>query len=79
MCIEIIGDMPSKPAVPPSIAVETALRARLADMASGDQLPSVGELATEYGVSRRTVSKVLGKLATENLVTVWPSYGTFKV
>ena len=47
-------------------------------MRSGDQLASIGDLAQEYGASRRTVGKVLGRLAEEGLVTVWPSYGTFK-
>jgi DNA-binding transcriptional regulator YhcF (GntR family) len=79
MAAGTMEDVPPKPAVPPSVAVETALRAMLAGMESGDQLPSVGTLAADLGASRRTVSKVLAKLAGEHLVTVWPSYGTFKV
>ncbi len=57
--------MPPKPAIPPSVVVEAKLRERLAGMASGDQLPSVGDLSAEYGVARRTVSKVVAKLADE--------------
>jgi DNA-binding GntR family transcriptional regulator len=57
--------VPPKPAIPPSVVVEAKLRERLAGMASGDQLPSVGDLSAEYGVARRTVSKVVAKLADE--------------
>lgn len=70
--------MPSKSPVPPQQRIEAALRERIADMQSGDQLASIGDLAQEYGASRRTVGKVLARLGEEGLITVWPSYGTFK-
>jgi DNA-binding GntR family transcriptional regulator len=64
----------------PSERVETDLRARLAagEWDHGDQLPTVRELAAHYGVSGRTVSKVLTRLAADGLIVVRASWGAFR-
>jgi Bacterial regulatory proteins, gntR family len=48
------------------------------EWASGDALPTVDELAEHYATSGATVSKVLRRLADDGLVTVVPSWGTFR-
>jgi DNA-binding GntR family transcriptional regulator len=60
--------------------VEADLRRRIAagEWASGDALPTVAALADYYDTSGATVSKVLRKLADDGLVTVIPSWGTFR-
>jgi DNA-binding GntR family transcriptional regulator len=64
----------------PSARLERDLRRRLQseEWQSGAKLPAVTELAREYGVSSGTVSKVLRQLASEGLVRVVPSWGTFR-
>ena len=62
----------------PSERVEAALRDRLADMASGDALPSIRELAAEYGVANATVVRALARLRADGLITSRPGWGTFK-
>jgi DNA-binding GntR family transcriptional regulator len=56
------------------------MRRRLAagEWASGDQLPTVTDLATHYRVSRGTVATVLQRLAADNLVRTVRAWGTFK-
>jgi GntR family transcriptional regulator len=63
----------------PSARVEADLRRRISEgeWAPGEQLPRVAQLAAEYGTSGATVSKVLHRLAGENLVTIIPSWGVF--
>ena len=63
----------------PSARVEADLRRRISEgeWAPGEQLPRVAELAGYYGTSGATVSKVLHRLAAENLVTIIPSWGVF--
>ena len=64
----------------PSQRVEQDLRARLAasEWQPGQQLPTTRELASHYGVSGRTVSKVLARLAGDGLVVVVANWGTFR-
>jgi GntR family transcriptional regulator len=64
----------------PGARIETDLRRRLAgdEWASGDQLPSVADLAAHYGVARGTVARVLARLAADGLVNVVAGWGTFK-
>ena len=58
--------------------VERELRARLATMEPGEQLPPVADLAAEFGTGHGTVARVLRALADEGLVTIVPRYGAFK-
>ena len=55
------------------------MRQRIAagEWQKGEALPSVAELAAEYGVARGTVTKALGRLAADGLVEIVPSWGTF--
>jgi DNA-binding GntR family transcriptional regulator len=71
----------ARPPQRPTARVVAALRERIAagEWSSGDQLPSVAQLAREYGVSSRTIAKVYGQLADEGLVIVTPSWGTHLV
>ena len=64
----------------PSVRVEADLRRRIAagEWASGEALPTVADLARHYATSGATVSKVLRKLAADGLLTVIPSWGTFR-
>jgi GntR family transcriptional regulator len=64
----------------PSARVEADLRRRLeaGEWQPGEQLPRVAELARHYGTSGATVSKVLKRLEADGLVTVIPSWGTFR-
>jgi DNA-binding GntR family transcriptional regulator len=58
--------MPPKPPEPASVTVDRELRKRLDGMESGQQLASVADLAAQYGAARRTVQKVLARLAAED-------------
>jgi DNA-binding GntR family transcriptional regulator len=58
--------------------VETALRERLATMASGEALPPVRELAAEFQVANATVTKALRRLREDGLITSRPGWGVFK-
>jgi GntR family transcriptional regulator len=64
----------------PSTRVEQDLRRRIAagEWQPGGALPTVAALAAHYGTSGATVSKVLKRLADDGLVTVIPSWGTFR-
>ena len=55
-----------------------ALRLRLADMASGDALPSVRKLAEEYGVSTATVVKAMGRLRASGDIVSRKGWGGLK-
>lgn len=48
------------------------------EWASGEALPSVGKLATEYPASRTTVGKALKVLEAEGLITIVTRWGTFR-
>ena len=64
----------------PSRRVEAALRERIAagEWGPGVRLPSVADLAAEYGVARGTVTAALRRLAAEDLVEIVPAWGTFR-
>ena len=64
----------------PSARVEAELRRRVeaGEWASGEPLPTVNQLATEYGVSGRSVAKALHRLADDGLVRIVPRWGTFR-
>jgi DNA-binding FadR family transcriptional regulator len=62
----------------PSERTERLVRAHVAGLASGDQLPPLKTWATELGTSRTTLGRVLGKLRAEGLIVVRSGWGTFK-
>jgi GntR family transcriptional regulator len=64
----------------PSQRVEAALRARVSkgEWQSQQRLPSVAQLATEYGVARSTVVSALRRLEADGLVTIVRNWGTFR-
>lgn len=70
--------MPRDPELP-SARVLADIRRRLqaGEWQPGEQLPATRALAEEYGVSSRTVVKVLALLADDGLVRVVASWGTF--
>jgi GntR family transcriptional regulator len=70
--------VPKSPQVP-YLAVADALRERLdgGEWLPGEAMPSVTEIAAEYGVSRSTAARAIGVLADEDRVTVVKSWGTF--
>jgi DNA-binding GntR family transcriptional regulator len=65
----------------PSQRVEAALRARInaGEWQPQERLPSVAELATEYGVARSTVVSALRRIEADGLVTIVSNWGTFRV
>ena len=64
----------------PSETVAADLRLRIAagEWAVDDSMPSVGDLASHYGVSRSTVTRAMRVLAGEGLVRIIPRWGTFR-
>jgi GntR family transcriptional regulator len=64
----------------PSQRVEAALRARVGkgEWRSQERLPSVAQLAAEYGVARSTVVSALRRLEADGLVTIVRNWGTFR-
>jgi biotin operon repressor len=64
----------------PAERVERDLRTRIAagEWESGQQLPTVIQLAEHYEVSRGTVAKVIKRLADDGLVRTVRAWGTFK-
>jgi DNA-binding FadR family transcriptional regulator len=64
----------------PSQRVEAALRARInkGEWQSRERLPSVAQLATEYGVARSTVVAALRRIEADGLVTIVSNWGTFR-
>lgn len=53
------------------------LKQRILSLPDGTKFATEAELCTEFGVSRMTVNKVLGKLAAEGLLKRFPRRGTF--
>ena len=64
----------------PTDRVLGELRARIdaGEWSASQRLPSVGELAERHNTSRATMSKVIRILASEGVLTVIPSWGTFR-
>lgn len=63
----------------PYLQVADALREeiRSGQLAPGDRLRSVTELADRYGVAKMTVQKAIGRLRDEGLIVAWQGRGTF--
>lgn len=71
--------MPRTPERPSEIvAGDLRRRISLGDWEKDEALPTVAQLADQYGVSRTTVTRALGVLAGEGLVRVVPRWGTFR-
>ena len=72
--------MPDRPRVRPSESIAADLRARIeaGEWESGQQLPSVSELAGHYGHARRTITRALRTLADAGLIEIEPGWGTFR-
>ena len=71
--------MPRQPQ-PPYRLVSAALRERVeaGEWLPGEQLPTMREIAEQYGVSLATARKAVSVLAEEGLVTVTPGWGPFR-
>jgi GntR family transcriptional regulator len=63
----------------PSERVANDLRRKIknGDWAPGEALPTVAQLAKDYGVSTASVSKALGTLRGEGLIVTRPRWGSF--
>ena len=44
-----------------------------------ERLPSVAQLASEYGVARSTVVSALRRMEADGLVSIVSNWGTFRV
>jgi DNA-binding GntR family transcriptional regulator len=66
-------------AEPPYRAISAALRERIeaGEWLPGEQIPSVRQLAEEYGVAIGTARRALTVLRDEGLIVVTPSWGAF--
>jgi len=64
----------------PGERIEADLRQRIdaGEWESGQQLPTLAELASHYSASRETVARVIRKLADEGLLVIRERWGTFR-
>lgn len=64
---------------PPYLRIADELRARIVDggVVAGERLPSISELAEEYGYSGGVAQRAYGILIEENLVVARPGAGYF--
>jgi DNA-binding GntR family transcriptional regulator len=71
---------PSRTPELPSRRVEAVLRARIGagEWQPQERLPSVAQLASEYGVARSTVVAALRRIEADGLVTIVSNWGTFR-
>lgn len=60
-----------------AIAAEVREACARGELAAGEPLPHLGEMATLYGVNRVTAAKALRALAAEGLVELEPGIGYF--
>lgn len=63
----------------PYAQVAAGLRAAIRDgvYGEGERLPSVAELAAEFGVAKMTVQRAVSELREEGLLASWQGRGTF--
>lgn len=63
----------------PYAQVADALRRAIRDgtYAEGERLPSVTELASEFGVAKMTVQRAVSELREEGLLASWQGRGTY--
>jgi DNA-binding GntR family transcriptional regulator len=64
---------------PPYLAIAADLRNKIlsGELAPGDQVPSMAELAEQYGVTSGTALRALKVLKEEGLTEASPGWGTF--
>src|SRR5260221_13164395 len=72
-----VGTVPRQ-SQPPYRVVSSALRERVeaGEWLPGEQLPTVREIAGQYGVSIATARKALGVLVEAGLIVVTPGWGS---
>jgi DNA-binding GntR family transcriptional regulator len=65
---------------PPYRVVSAAVRQRVeaGEWLPGEQLPTVREIAEQYGVSIATARKALAVLAEDGLLVATPGWGVFR-
>lgn len=63
----------------PYAQVADALRRAIRDgtYAEGERLPSVAELASDFGVAKMTVQRAVSELREEGLLASWQGRGTY--
>jgi DNA-binding GntR family transcriptional regulator len=60
------------------VARELAARLDAGEWSAGERMPSITDLAGQYGVSRATVVKSIKVLTGQGLVVTLTGYGTFR-
>lgn len=65
--------------IPKYLVLESVLRESLQNMVPGERLPSEGDLARQFGVSRVTLQRALRQLADEGVISRQQGKGTFFV